>query len=146
MASAAGNNRAGNTRTPAQTVALVFGVIYLLVGVLGFLVTGFDNFASNTDDKLIIFELNPLHNIVHLAIGAALVSSAGKHASAKSMNLIIGAAYALTFILGVAGVLKFLSIDSGVVPDDILHLASAAVLLYFGTAGAEGTGTTARTA
>lgn len=53
------------TRTPAQTFALVFGAVYALVGLAGFLVTGFDNFAGETfDDKLIIFSVNPLHNIV----------------------------------------------------------------------------------
>lgn len=58
------------------------------------------------------------------------------------MNLIIGVAYGLTFLLGILGVLKFLAIDEGLVPDDPLHLASAALALYFGTAGAEGTRTT----
>lgn len=131
-----------SSKTPAQTFALVFGAVYLLVGVLGFIVTGFDNFAGETfDDKLIIFSVNPLHNIVHLAIGAAWLASAGKHATAKSMNLIIGVAYGLTFLLGVLGVLKFLAIDEGVVPDDLLHLASSALAIYFGTAGAEGSRT-----
>lgn len=127
-------------KTPAQMFALVFGAVYVLVGLAGFAVTGFDNFAGETfDDKLIIFAVNPLHNIVHLAIGAAWLASAGKHATAKSMNLIIGVAYGLTFLLGILGVLKFLAIDEGLVPDDLLHLASSALAIYFGTAGAEGT-------
>lgn len=133
MATAAG------TRTPAQMFALVFGVVYVLVGILGFFATGFDNFSSNGDDTLIIFEVNPLHNIVHLLIGAVWVGAATTHAAAKSMNTLLGVAYLLVFLLGIFGAAEWLSIDDGVVPDDILHLLSGALSLYFGTAGAEGT-------
>ncbi|MCA1708138.1 MAG: DUF4383 domain-containing protein, partial [Actinobacteria bacterium] len=90
-----------NTRTPAQTFALVFGVVYLLVGIVGFIVTGFDGFAAKSyAEKVILFPVNPLHNIVHIAIGALWVGSAAKHASAKSVNMLIGVAYALVAVLG----------------------------------------------
>lgn len=126
-------------KTPAQMFALVFGVVYLLVGVLGFAVTGFDQFAAEQGDKLIIFEVNPLHNIVHILLGAIWLGAAKNHSSAKGANTFIGAAYLLVFVLGLVGVLEFLAIDKGLVPDQWLHLASGALSLYFGTAGAEGT-------
>src|SRR3712207_6856702 len=47
--------RTGGARTPAQTFALVFGAVYLLIGLVGFAVTGFDQFATWNDDQLIIF-------------------------------------------------------------------------------------------
>ncbi len=114
-----------------QRVATIFGAIYLLVGLLGFVVTGFDEFIStNTDEVLILFELNPLHNIVHLAIGAALLGAGrASHDAAKTMNTVVGATYLLVGILG------FLIIDSEAnilslnMADNFLHLASAAVLL-----------------
>jgi uncharacterized membrane protein YuzA (DUF378 family) len=59
------------TRHPSQLLALAIGAVYTLVGIAGFLVTGFDNFASETDKTLLGFEINPLHNIVHLVIGLA---------------------------------------------------------------------------
>ena len=59
------------TRHPSQLLALTIGAIYTLVGLLGFLVTGLDNFAAETDKTLLGFEINLLHNIVHLAIGLA---------------------------------------------------------------------------
>ena len=59
------------TRHPSQLLALAIGVVYTLIGILGFLVTGFENFASETDKTLLGFEINPLHNLVHLAIGLA---------------------------------------------------------------------------
>ena len=51
-------------------VVIAIGVVYTLVGLVGFFLTGFDGFASPDGALLLgIFEVNPLHNIVHLAIG-----------------------------------------------------------------------------
>lgn len=44
-------SRAGSTRSPAQTFALVFGAVYLLIGIAGFAVTGFDDFAAKEFDE-----------------------------------------------------------------------------------------------
>ncbi len=131
---------AGTRKSPAQTFAMVFGAVYLLVGVLGFIVTGFDGFAARSfNEKLILFPLNPLHNIVHIGVGALWIAGSMKHQSAKSVNMLIGVVYALVTILGFAGVLKFLAIEGPGSADNFLHLASAALALYFGSAGAEGT-------
>ena len=63
----------GTTDRPwPQILALVFGAVYLLVGIVGFFVTGFDNFAGNSQhEMLLFFMINPLHNIVHIVIGIA---------------------------------------------------------------------------
>jgi uncharacterized protein DUF4383 len=128
------------TRTPAQMFALVFGAVYLLIGILGFVVTGFDGFASEIySEKLIVFPVNPLHNLVHLAIGALWLGASSRHATAKSVNLLIGAVYALVAVLGFAGVLDFLAIKNAASADNWLHVATAVLAIYFGTAGAEGT-------
>jgi uncharacterized protein DUF4383 len=132
--------RAAATRTPAQMFALVFGAVYLLIGILGFVVTGFDGFAAESyNEKLIVFPVNPLHNIVHLAIGAVWLGASSRHATAKSANLGIGVAYALVAVLGFAGVLNFLAIRNAASADNWLHVATAVLAIYFGTAGAEGT-------
>jgi uncharacterized protein DUF4383 len=120
--------------------ALVFGAVYLLIGILGFVVTGFDGFAAESyNEKLIVFPVNPLHNIVHLAIGAVWLGASSRHATAKSANLGIGVAYALVAVLGFAGVLNFLAIRNAASADNWLHVATAVLAIYFGTAGAEGT-------
>jgi hypothetical protein len=125
--------------TPAQTVALVFGIVYLLFGFIGFAVTGFSEFAGQTYDRqLLIFALNPLHNIVHLAIGAVWLVSSSKHPSARRMNLIVGVVYALVTALGMGGLLKFLAISGWGAADNFLHLFTAIIGVYFGTAGAMG--------
>ncbi len=127
----------GGARTPAQTFALVFGIVYLAVGILGFAATGFDNFFGQTfDEKLIVFPLNPGHNVVHILIGAAWLAGSRTHAAAKSTNVAIGAAYLLVFLIGLFGALKWLAIDSGFNADALLHLVSGALAVYFGTAGA----------
>ena len=72
--SAAGHSNTG-ARTRPQTLALVFGAIYLLVGIVGFFVTGFsDFFAHDTGKHLLFFEINGMHNVVHILIGVAGLS------------------------------------------------------------------------
>lgn len=136
---------AGNVRTPGQTFALVFGAVYLLVGIAGFFVaTEFT--GGSPDDKLIIFPVNHLHNIVHLAIGGLWLAGARTAAGAKSMNTMIGVVYLLVAALGFLHPGDFmqdlLNIQGPGSADNWLHLVSGALALYFGTAGASG-GTTA---
>ncbi|HEX2235588.1 MAG TPA: DUF4383 domain-containing protein [Actinomycetota bacterium] len=137
MASAAVGR--GGARTAAQTFALVFGIVYLAVGVLGFAFTGFDGFfAQSFDEKVLgIFPVNPAHNIVHILIGGAWLASSRTHAAAKAANTAIGGAYLLVFLLGLFGALKWLAIEDGINPDQLLHLVTGAISVYFGTAGAE---------
>jgi hypothetical protein len=131
---------ASGSRSPVQTFSLIFGVLYLIIGLAGLALTGFDDFfAGPVDARLIIFGVNPMHNIVHIAIGIAWLAASRHHATAKNVTLAIGAAYGLVTVLGAAGLLKFLSIDSLADPDNFLHLASSAISLYFATAGAEQT-------
>ena len=125
----------GGGRTPAQLFALGFGAIYLVVGVAGFVVTGFEDFAAPSDAELIVFALNPLHNLVHILVGALLLGSAGSSVAAKRMNAVVGGAYAVVALLGFLGLLEFLNVNTA---DNWLHAVTAVLGLYFGTAGAEG--------
>jgi hypothetical protein len=122
-------------RTPAQGFALAFGVAYIAIGIFGFAVTGWDRFISETGEKFIVFELNPLHNVVHLVLGGVWLVSSDNHYRAKMVNVGFGIAYALVGFLGVFGVLD--SILSANNADHGLHFVSAALALYFGTFGAE---------
>ena len=131
------------TRSNAQMFALVIGVVYLAIGVVGFFITGFDHLANEVGDKLLLFHINPLHNIVHILLGAVWIGASRTHAAAKGINTLFGAVLILVFILGLFD-LKFLAIHNAGDPDNYLHLATGLLSLYFGTAGAESTG--ARTA
>ena len=87
-----------------KKVGVGFGLVYVLVGVVGFFVTGFNGFASMNGPLLLgIFMLNPLHNIVHVLVGAVLV--AGGLASIKvsrRVNTTVGAVYLLVSAMGLA--------------------------------------------
>ena len=122
-------------RTPAQVFALAFGVVYVAIGILGFAVTGWDRFFTDTGEKLIAFELNPFHNVIHLVLGGVRLVASDDHYRAKMANLGFGIAYALVGLLGVLGSLdSILSTNSA---DHGLHFVSAALAIYFGTFGAE---------
>lgn len=118
--------------SPNRLVAGVFGAVYLLVGLLGFAVTGFSNVAGTTGDTLIIFDVNPLHNIVHLAIGALLLVSSRTVAAAKGANTAVGGVYLLVGVVGLFLIgtgANILALNSA---DNVLHFASAIVLLGVG--------------
>jgi hypothetical protein len=119
----------GETRGPAhpaQYLALAIGVVYTLVGILGFFVTGFDNFASETNKSLLGFEVNPLHNIVHLLIGAAGIAMWRPLRTARLYGWLLAAGYGLTFLYGLFAAgnsdINFLSLNGA---DNGLHLVSA---------------------
>jgi hypothetical protein len=125
--STAARERSTADRHPAQWLALAIGATYTLVGLAGFAVTGFDDFAAHdTHETLLGFELNPLHNIVHLVVGAAGLAMWNRRDTARTYGWLLFGVYGLTFLYGLwaAGEedVNFLSINGA---DNGLHLASA---------------------
>ena len=110
----------------AKTAALIIGVVFVLVGLLGFV----------NNPVLGIFAVNGLHNVVHLLVGLALIgaAAAGRSAS-KGVNSLVGAVYLLVGVLGLVvgdGELNLLALNA---PDHALHFGTAIVLLAVGLAG-----------
>jgi hypothetical protein len=129
MATSASSTASG-TRSVNRLVGYVLGIVYLLVGVLGFVVTSGVGFASTEGKTLLGFELNPLHNIVHLLVGAFLLAGALKGvAAARNANLTVGVVYLVVGIIG----LFILDSDANILAlnsaDNVLHLVSALLLL-----------------
>lgn len=119
--------------SPNRLLATIFGAVYLVVGLLGFFVTSGVGFFATEGRNLIIFEVNPLHNIIHLAIGAALlIAGLGSTMAAKATNTTVGAVYLLVGILGLFLTTSALNIIALNGADNVLHLASALVLLAVG--------------
>jgi len=115
-----------------KKVAIAFGVVMLLVGVLGF-IPG----ITTSDDLLLgIFKVNAIHNIIHLLTGAvALYVGLTSYKSSRVYFQIFGIVYALVAILGFFyGDGDILGIVSSNLADTILHIVIAAVALYFGFA------------
>ena len=117
----------------ARTVAAVFGAVYLLVGIVGFVLE---------TPLLGLFEVNVLHNVVHILLGAILLYGAMSTPAAIQATRVVGA------VLVVLGILGFFVPDGfGLVPlggNDIwLHLATGAILLATGFMATEEAGATA---
>lgn len=110
-----------------QLVAGVLGAVYSVVGVAGFFVS--ENFISKADKDLLGFQVNQLHDAVHLLIGLALIAAAERTRNARLANRFIGGTYLL---LGLAGpfiddtALDVIALDGA---DSVLHVASGLVLL-----------------
>jgi hypothetical protein len=124
--------------SPNRLVGTIFGAVYVVVGLLGFIYTGGVDFAATEGGLLLgIFEVNPLHNVAHLLIGAALLfGGLSSVRAAKMVNTIVGAAYLLLGVIGFFLVDTPANILALNTPDHFLHLASALVLLGVGI-GAE---------
>lgn len=124
--------------SPNRIIATIFGGVYVLVGLLGFAVTGGVGFIATEGGLLLgIFEVNPLHNVAHLLIGGALlIAGLASAKAAKVVNITVGATYLLLGIAGfflVGTAANILALNTF---DHFLHLASALVLLGVGV-GAE---------
>jgi len=127
MSAAANNTGTGRGKSIPEILSLAFGAIYLLVGVVGFFITGFDNFFEHTDETLLIFDINPAHNVVHILIGVAGLALGRTLAGARTYGWLLAVGYGAAFIYGLLAVGEdwdFLNINGA---DNGLHLATALV-------------------
>jgi Domain of unknown function (DUF4383) len=122
---------AGDRRSMAwpQALALVFGAVYLVVGIIGFFWTGFDDFAGNSQHEMLLglFMINPLHNIAHIAVGLAGLALARTLAGARTYGWLLAVLYAALFVYGLIAVgtsWDFLNVNTA---DNVLHIATAVV-------------------
>ncbi|MGQ0772874.1 MAG: DUF4383 domain-containing protein [Pseudonocardiales bacterium] len=122
-------------KTPEQKFGLLFGAIYVGIGVVGFAFTGFDNLVLVSDDKLLgIFLLNPFHNIVHILVGGVVLlgALALSPSGTEGVNIGVGGFYLLAAVLGYLGYLDLVNVRHHADPDNFLHLFSGLAILLFG--------------
>ncbi|GAA3091520.1 MULTISPECIES: DUF4383 domain-containing protein [Nonomuraea] len=100
-------SRTTANRTPLQLAALVTGVVFLLVGVLGFVpgvTTNYDDlqFAGHHSDAMLlgVFQVSILHNIVHLLFGIAGVLMARTWSGARAFLIGGGVIYLVLWLYG----------------------------------------------
>jgi hypothetical protein len=112
--------------SPARLYALVFGVVLVVAGVIGFFYESkFTDEKSVRDAVFGILDVNGWHNVVHIATGALglLAFAAGAYA-ARTYALVLGAVYIVVAIWGfiVGDGDSILSIIPVNTEDNILHL------------------------
>jgi hypothetical protein len=113
--------------TAPQALALVVGAVYTVVGIVGFFITGFDDFFGHTGEDLLGFMINPFHNLVHLLIGLAGLALSRTLSAARSYGWLLAVGYGAAFVYGLFAVGEswdFLDLNWA---DNWLHLASAVV-------------------
>ena len=116
-----------------KTAAILFGIVFLAVGILGF-VPGVTTDVNGMPMLLGIFHVNTAHNFVHIASGVVflLCGMAGPGPS-RTFFKIFGIVYALVAILGFVPdgtmLLGFLSNNMAVA---WLHVVLAVAMLYLG--------------
>lgn len=117
------------TKSPNRLVATVLGAIFLLIGIIGLFIAG-DHVVSTEGVSLLGFEVNHLHNIVHILIGGVLLAAGLKSISlAKKANATVGAVYFLVGVIGLFIINTSLNILALNAADNVLHFVSAIVLL-----------------
>ena len=114
-------------RSPAQLYALVFGVVLVAAGILGFF---YESSFATGDDTLVerdavlgILDVNGWHNVVHIASGLVGLAVAGSYANARIYALGFGAIYVVVAILGFIygdgdSIFKLIPVNT---EDNVLH-------------------------
>lgn len=116
-----------------MTYAMWIGIIILVSGVLGF-VPG----ITRDGYFLGVFQVDSLHNVVHIVTGIIAIWAANASiTTSRSLWKIIGVMYALMALLGFFTGSAYGIVETNTA-DNILHLLLAIVGLYLGFAPARG--------
>ena len=126
-------------RTPVQNTARLVGVVFLLVGIAGFipgvttnLYDGLEFAGDDGNAKLIgLFEVSILHNIVHGLFGVAGLALAATASGARTFLIGGGAIYLLLAAIQAIGAGDWVPL---VGPDLWLHLALGVGMIALGVA------------
>ena len=126
------------SQSPNRLLGIFLGVVYLIDGIYGFFLTSDTGFFATSGPKIAdLFGTNPFHNVLHVAVGLALLIAGlvGPRVS-KGMNTTLGAIYLLVAVLGwilvIAGgnvPLNILAING---PDNVQNFVTAVLLLCVG--------------
>ena len=124
-------------RTPVQNVARLVGIVFLLVGIAGFipglttnLYDGLEFAGNDGNAELLgLFQVSVLHNIVHLLFGIAGLALAATASGARTYLIGGGAIYAGLFLLGIVGGGDWIPANDG---DNWLHLLLGVAMIGLG--------------
>lgn len=119
--------------------ALILGIVYLLIGVMG-LIPGLITEVAHEGvtvnalegNLLGIFPVNIVHTLVHLVIGLYGIVASRSWDASRSFAAVVGVLFGLLFLMGLIPGLNTLF---GLAPlggaDIVLHLLTSLLGLYF---------------
>jgi hypothetical protein len=113
-----------------KTLSLVFGIVFLAIGLLGFV-------PGVTDDNgmlLGIFQVSALHNVIHILSGVAALLAASRSDYARLYFRVFGTVYAIVALVGWVQGTTVLGLIDVNLADNILHTVLAAAILAIGFA------------
>lgn len=111
-----------------KTLAWVFGIVFLAVGILGF-VPG----VTSNNVLLGIFEVDTVHNIIHILSGALAIAGVlmGMVWTRRYFQ-VFGLVYALVTVIGFVQGDTVLGLITTNMADHLLHLVLSVALLWIG--------------
>jgi len=122
-------------RTPVQSIAALVGLVFLLVGILGFIpgiTTHYSDLAFAGHDssaKLLgIFQTSVLHNLIHIAFGVGILMARTPE-GARTYLIGGGVAYLAVWLIGVIGGLDWLPVNAA---DNWLHIVLGVGMIALG--------------
>lgn len=120
-----------------RLVALIFGVVFVLAGLAGF-IPGITHQMDSVQGMEVadgavlgLVPVNAVANVVHLVIGVVLIAASRTHSLALNAVRFFGFAYALLAVIGIAAPEGFGLLPLGGV-ELAIHILTAAVLLFVG--------------
>ncbi|ALG09930.1 DUF4383 domain-containing protein [Kibdelosporangium phytohabitans] len=129
-------------RSPVQVIAMVVGVVFLLVGIGGFIpgvTTNYDqlSFAGHHSSALLLglFAVSILHNLVHLLFGVAGLAMARTARGARTFLIGGGVIYLVLWLYGLVidhdSAANFVPVNTA---DNWLHLVLGIGMIGLGVA------------
>jgi hypothetical protein len=122
-------------RTPVQSIAALVGLVFLLVGILGFIpgiTTHYSDLAfagHDSNAKLLgVFQTSVLHNLIHIAFGIGILMARTPE-GARTYLIGGGVAYLAVWLIGVIGGLDWLPVNAA---DNWLHIVLGVGMIALG--------------
>jgi hypothetical protein len=119
-----------------KRVAMIFGVVSLIIGVLGFTVPGGMQMgdAANAPQLLGLFPMNLLHSLLHLLIGIWGILAARSFSAAQAYCKLGGMIYLALALLGFVTPTLFGLVPIGGGNNILLHTILGVLLVWVGFA------------
>lgn len=111
-----------------KKIAWIFAAVFVAIGLAGFVPA-----LAPSGHLLGIFEVGPLHNVIHLLTGIVAALAAWQGGGyPKLFFRVFGVVYALVTVVGFIQGTTVLGLIGVNFADNLLHLAIAAVALFIG--------------